>query len=99
MKRVLITGGAGFIGQRTAQALVRHGYEVRVLDKLTTPVHPNGSWPKGIADIAECIEGDVQSDRDLLRALRGVQAVLHLAAYQDYLPDFSTFIKTNDPVP
>jgi len=95
VKRVLITGGAGFIGQRTAQALVRHGYEVRVLDKLTTPVHPNGSWPKGIADIAECIEGDVQSDRDLLRALRGVQAVLHLAAYQDYLPDFSTFIKTN----
>jgi dTDP-L-rhamnose 4-epimerase len=95
VKRVLITGGAGFIGQRTAQALVRRGYEVRVLDKLTSPVHPNGRWPRAIAEIAERVEGDVQADSDLLPALRGVQAVLHLAAYQDYLPDFSNFIRTN----
>ncbi len=95
MDRVLVTGGAGFIGRRTAMALVQRGYEVRVLDSLTPPVHPKGEWPAGMRSTFECQEGDVRSKDDWLRALRGVQGVLHLAAYQDYLPDFSRFMTTN----
>ena len=43
--RVLITGGAGFIGSHTADRLLSLGYDVRVLDYLTTPVHPKGKKP------------------------------------------------------
>ena len=43
--RVLITGGAGFIGSHTADRLLSLGYDVRVLDYLTTPVHPKGNKP------------------------------------------------------
>jgi len=92
---VLITGGAGFIGRRTAIALAARGYEVRVLDSLAAPVHPKGEWPVGMRAMFECLEGDVRSRDDWLRALSGVQAVVHLAAYQDYLPDFSRFMTTN----
>ncbi len=95
MDRVLVTGGAGFIGRRTAMALVQRGYEVRVLDRLTPPVHPKAEWPAGMRSTFECQDGDVRSKDDWLRALRGVQAVVHLAAYQDYLPDFSRFMTTN----
>lgn len=90
--RVLVTGGAGFIGSHTAAALLARGDEVRVLDAFTAPVHPG---PSGPPPGAEVIDGDVR-DRDAWeRALDGVDAVVHCAAYQDYLPDFSTFFHVN----
>lgn len=91
---VLVTGGAGFIGSHTADLLLEKGYRLRVFDNLQPRVHPHGrpSWaPKG----AEFIVGDVANPRDLAPALEGADYVLHLAAYQDYMPDFSTFIHTN----
>jgi dTDP-L-rhamnose 4-epimerase len=94
MASILVTGGAGFIGQRTCAALAREGHTVRVFDKLTAPVHPRGEWPACLREY-ECLHGDIRSPSDLLSALQGVQAVVHLAAYQDYLPDFSTFLATN----
>ncbi len=94
MDRVLVTGGAGFVGQRTARALAERGYEVRILDRLLAPVHPKGEWPDGLHAF-ECVAGDVRSKDDWLRALQGVRVVVHLAAYQDYLPDFSNFLTTN----
>jgi dTDP-L-rhamnose 4-epimerase len=90
-----VTGGAGFIGQRTARALAQRGYAVRILDSLAAPVHPHGEWPADLAAEFECLQGDVRARDDWLRALRGVQAVIHLAAYQDYLPEFSRFLTTN----
>ena len=42
MRRVLVTGGAGFIGSHTCDLLLERGYEVRVLDCLQSRVHPNG---------------------------------------------------------
>jgi dTDP-L-rhamnose 4-epimerase len=67
---------------------------VRVLDSLEPPVHLD-SRPEYLVSDAEFIRGSV-TDRDaLLAALRGVDAVFHLAAYQDYLPDFSHFFATN----
>jgi dTDP-L-rhamnose 4-epimerase len=91
---ILVTGGAGFIGSHTVDLLLERGYRVRIIDNLQQRVHPNGK-PSWVPSDAEFIQGDVADRRDLLRALEGVDGVFHLAAYQDYLPDFSTFIHTN----
>src|SRR5262245_34304634 len=95
MRRILITGGAGFIGSHTADRLLERGYAVRVLDSLAPPVHPAGKKPSYLSDQVEFLRGDVRSRDDLACALRGVDAVVHLAAYQDYLTDFSTFFHVN----
>ena len=88
--RILITGGAGFIGSHTADALLARGDEVRILDNLQQPVHLKGR-PSYLPPTAEFVFGDVRDRRTLEYALEGVDAVVHLAAYQDYLPDFSTY--------
>lgn len=95
METVLVTGGAGFIGSHTVDLLLRHGYRVRVLDSLTPPVHPDGRRPDYLPADAELIVGDVRSKVDWAQALAGVDGVIHLAAYQDYLPDFSRFFHVN----
>ncbi|WP_113698945.1 NAD-dependent epimerase/dehydratase family protein [Nonomuraea lactucae] len=94
--RILVTGGAGFIGSHTADALLDLGHEVRILDALTPPVHAERRFPEHLRERgAECVEGDVRDREAWEKALDGVDAVYHLAAYQDYLPDFSTFFTTN----
>jgi dTDP-L-rhamnose 4-epimerase len=94
MPRVLVTGGAGFIGSHTVDHLLAGGYEVRILDNLQPRVHPLGV-PAYLPSDAELIIGDVADRSTVKRALAGVDYVMHLAAYQDYLPDFSTFIHVN----
>ena len=92
--RVLVTGGAGFIGSHTVDALLARGYDVRILDSLQPRVHPQGR-PDYLPADAELLIGSA-ADRDHLgRALRDVDYVMHLGAYQDYLTDFSTFIHVN----
>jgi dTDP-L-rhamnose 4-epimerase len=92
---VLITGGAGFIGSHTADALAARGYRVRILDNLAPPVH-DGRWPDYVRGKGyELLRGDVRKRSDWLRGLKGVSYVFHLAAYQDQRPDFSTFFETN----
>jgi dTDP-L-rhamnose 4-epimerase len=95
MERVLVTGGAGFIGSHTVDRLLARGYTVRVLDSLAPPVHPRREKPAYLSPDAELIVGDVRDRDTVARALKGVDAVFHLAAYQDYLPDFSTFFDVN----
>jgi dTDP-L-rhamnose 4-epimerase len=92
--KVLVTGGAGFIGSHTVDLLLSKGYEVRILDSLQPRVHPRGK-PDYVPPEAEFIKGDVANPADLALALDSVDFVFHLAAYQDYLPDFSQFIHTN----
>ena len=92
--RVLVTGGAGFIGSHTVDALLEKGHEVRILDNLQKPVHLKGK-PPWIPKEAEFILGDVRDKSAWEKALHGVDAVYHFAAYQDYLPDFSTFFLVN----
>jgi len=92
--RVLVTGGAGFIGSHTVDALLEKGYEVTILDSLEKPVHLKGK-PNYIPKQVRFIEGDVRRREDFLKALEGVQIVYHFAAYQDYLPDFSKFFHVN----
>jgi dTDP-L-rhamnose 4-epimerase len=95
-EKVLITGGAGFIGSHTADALARRGYKIRILDNLERVVHKNGRWPGYVLGKRfELIHGDVRKKKDWEKVLRGVDYVYHLAAYQDQRPDFSKFFHTN----
>lgn len=93
--KILITGGAGFIGSHTADALLARGHQVRVLDSLEPPVHPKREPPAYLDPRIEFIRGDVRDEQALLGALRGCDAVYHLAAFQDYLPVFSRFFDVN----
>ena len=79
--RVLITGGAGFVGSHLADELIAHGYQVRVLDALAAQVHgDDAQWPAYLSDEVERMQGDVR-DADAVRAaLEGVDRVFHLAA-------------------
>jgi dTDP-L-rhamnose 4-epimerase len=79
--RILITGGAGFIGSHLADALLARGYRVRALDNLSPQVHGSESDRPGYLDEAvELIRGDVRDPDAVQRALKGVDVVYHLAA-------------------
>ena len=85
MEKVLVTGGAGFIGSNVALKLIAKGYSVVVLDSLSEQIHglnPDQTSPlylsiKGKVDF---IKGDVCKREDWLKALDGVDYVIHLAA-------------------
>lgn len=79
--RVLITGGAGFIGSHVVDELLTGEYEVRILDNLSPQVHgPEGNKPAYLDARAEFIQGDVRDPKAVRRALDKVHAVIHLAA-------------------
>jgi dTDP-L-rhamnose 4-epimerase len=77
--RVLVSGGAGFIGSHLADELLRAGYSVRALDVLVDQVH-DGGRPAYLSPDVELIPGDVRSEEVVRGALEGVDAVVHLAA-------------------
>ena len=80
-KRVLITGGAGFIGSHLADELTAHGYRVRALDCLLPQVHgPGHKRPAYLNESVELTVGDVRDREAVEHALEGVSAVFHLAA-------------------
>ncbi|MFQ5693123.1 MAG: SDR family NAD(P)-dependent oxidoreductase, partial [Nitrospinota bacterium] len=78
--RILVTGGAGFIGSFLVDALVDRGHDVRVFDCLDPQVHPGDEPPEYLHPEAEFIRGDVRDREALRRALDGVEAVFHKAA-------------------
>lgn len=81
MPRVLITGGAGFIGSHLADRLLLSGYEVRALDSLHEQVHGAAATrPAYLNSEVELIVGDVRDPSAVRRALDGVEGVFHLAA-------------------
>jgi dTDP-L-rhamnose 4-epimerase len=80
MKHVLVTGGAGFVGSHTVDALIAAGHEVRVFDNLTPQVHDSGKRPEYLARDIELQVGDVRDPDALRRALEGIEIVYHLAA-------------------
>lgn len=80
-KKVLITGGAGFIGSHLADELLDKGYEVVVLDNLSEQVHgAGGERPSYLNPGVELITGDVRDAQKVRQALKGVSAVFHYAA-------------------
>lgn len=78
--RVLVTGGAGFIGRHVVGCLKDNGYEPRVLDCFHPQVHGDAPAPDGLLDDVEIIEGNVQDRSCVTAALQGVDHVIHLAA-------------------
>lgn len=80
-KRILITGGAGFIGSHLADELLAHGYVVRALDNLAPQVHgPAARRPEYLHPAVELCVSDVRDPLAVRRALQDVSAVCHLAA-------------------
>ncbi|MFQ5450708.1 MAG: NAD-dependent epimerase/dehydratase family protein [Nitrospinaceae bacterium] len=80
-KKVLVTGGAGFIGSHTVDALVERGDTVRVFDNLNAQVHgPDAQRPAYLHEDAEFILGDVRDREALKQALDGIEIVIHDAA-------------------
>jgi dTDP-L-rhamnose 4-epimerase len=78
-KRVLITGGAGFVGSHTADALLAAGHEVRIFDNLTPQVHKGGRstcLPKD----AEFVLGDMRNKSQVDKAVQDMDVIFHLAA-------------------
>lgn len=85
MKKILITGGAGFIGSNLSLKLISKGYDVTVLDNLSKQIHgvdPEKTSPlyNSIKDQVHFIHGSVTSREDWMQALEGQDAVIHLAA-------------------
>lgn len=79
--KILVTGGAGFIGSFLVDALLERGHQVRVYDALVPQVHgPEQSVPDYVNRDAEFVAGDVRDRNSLLKALDGVDVVYHLAA-------------------
>src|SRR3954470_4978955 len=79
--RVLITGGAGFIGSHVADQLLLAGYRVRALDNLNPQVHgPYAKRPSYLHPSVELQIGDVRDPGAVRRALDGTESVIHLAA-------------------
>ena len=90
MERILITGGAGFIGSRLSLRLVEQGYEVTVMDNLSKQIHsdtPGQSFLyNSIKDKVRFIHGDVRSLSDWQKAIDGNDVIVHLAAHKASSP-------------
>jgi dTDP-L-rhamnose 4-epimerase len=78
--RVLVTGGAGFVGSHLVDALLARGHAVRVLDSLDPQVHPDSLPPDYLNPGAEFVRGDVRDREAVTKALNGIEVLVHLAA-------------------
>ena len=87
--RVLVTGGAGFIGSNLADALLREGATVRVLDDLST------GYEENVPDGVELVVGDVADEATARNAVAGVQVVFHQAAHRAVLKSVDNPIETD----
>jgi dTDP-L-rhamnose 4-epimerase len=99
-KRVLITGGAGFIGSHVSDLLLGTGYKVRILDNLTPQVHGSECHRPHYLDAdAELMIGDVRDRQAVERALANVDAVVHLAAavgVGQSMYDITSYVQVNE---
>ncbi len=78
--RVLVTGGAGFVGRRLCSELVLRGYTVRVLDSMVPQVHDGFSFRSELPGSVEFIQGALEDPTAVAAALGDVDMVLHQAA-------------------
>ena len=91
--KILVTGGAGFIGSHLVDRLVREGFSVRILDNLSKPTHDG--IPPHLSTEAEFIHGDVRNPDDVDKALEGVCGVFHQAAIGGFTRDIAPVIASN----
>ncbi|GAB3556893.1 NAD-dependent epimerase/dehydratase family protein [Arthrobacter alkaliphilus] len=94
--RILVTGGAGFIGSHVVEAAVARGWEVRILDSLDPAVHPHR--PPEIPGVP-ILAGDVADPAAVAEALAGVDVVVHQSAKVGLGVDFfdaPDYVRNND---
>ncbi|MFI7246233.1 NAD-dependent epimerase/dehydratase family protein [Streptomyces qinglanensis] len=97
--RVLVTGGAGFIGSHVVEALTDAGHEAVVLDALLPSAHGEGAASPAAAPGVRWLRGDVRDQDAVAEALHGVDAVCHQAAMVGLGKDFSDapeYVSCND---
>jgi dTDP-L-rhamnose 4-epimerase len=95
--KVLLTGGAGFIGQHVLSELLARNHEVRVLDSLRPDVHKKAGWQPPAA--VDFLQGDVRDADVVDRSLVGIDAVIHMAAKVGLGVDISDtpdYVSSND---
>ncbi|SDF71797.1 SDR family NAD(P)-dependent oxidoreductase [Sporolituus thermophilus] len=79
--KVLVTGGAGFIGKNLVRRLLKENYEVTILDNFSEQIHgTKKQLPDDLASRVRLIVGDVRDRRVFFEALDGQEVVVHLAA-------------------
>ncbi len=78
MTKVLVTGGAGYVGSVLIPDLLHHGYQVRVLDNLM--YNSMSLLPYFVDDNFEFIKGDVRDEKAVQNAVQDVDVIIHLAA-------------------
>jgi dTDP-L-rhamnose 4-epimerase len=93
-KRVLITGGAGFIGSHTADLLFKNGYEVTIIDSLNSKSH-GSDFPNYLNDNFQLLRGNILDEKLMYKLLSNTDYVIHLAAEMDLNPDFKLFMDVN----
>jgi nucleoside-diphosphate-sugar epimerase len=79
MSKVLVTGGAGFIGSHLTEALLQEGHRVRVLDDFSTGKKENLTFDRQYPSL-EIIEGDIRHLAICQKAMKGIEYVFHQAA-------------------
>jgi dTDP-L-rhamnose 4-epimerase len=98
--RILITGGAGFIGSHVADLMLASGYKVRILDNLTAQVHgENAGRPAYLNEDAELMVGDIRNRDTVVAALDGADGVIHLAAavgVGQSMYDIASYVDVNE---
>ncbi|MDB9907250.1 SDR family NAD(P)-dependent oxidoreductase [Gammaproteobacteria bacterium] len=77
---ILVTGGAGFIGQHLCRRLLVQGYNVRILDNFSDQVHSTSVLPEDLAKNVEIFRGDIRDRAILSQAISGSDKLVHLAA-------------------
>ena len=99
-RRVVVTGGGGFIGSAVVSTLARGGHDVVVLDSLRPDVHRDGGSAARLRlEVAELVVGDVRDMETLGRVLAGADAVVHLAAKVGLgvdVDDMDDYVSSND---
>jgi dTDP-L-rhamnose 4-epimerase len=92
--KILVIGGAGFIGSHTVDALIEEGHMVRILDSLEKPIHLRGK-PDYLNSKADFVLGDIRDRVQLERATEDMDVIYNFAAYQDYALNFSKYFSVN----
>lgn len=78
--KILVTGGAGFIGSFLVDKLIEQDHDVRIFDNIEPQVHPNGKEPDYLNKKAEFIKGDICDQEALTNAIQGIDIIFHQAA-------------------
>lgn len=98
MSKILVTGGAGFIGSHLVDTLIEKGHQVRILDSIVSQVHGD-SIPEHLNKEAEFIKADVCDSEAVAKALDGIEVVFHEAAevgVGQSMYEIVRYVKAND---